>query len=97
MSPFCAKSVLDAHDFQSVQADDISVEVRRYCTKLHITGTYLSDLLSLANGENGTLLSSVVGFEYRPRQVARDALGAAALEKPWEVGTHGHLIRSFAF
>lgn len=94
---FCSEGELGGEDFRSLRIDGTVVEIGRYRTLPHITGTYLSDLLSLANGENGFV--NVLGRMVRipgDSRTRRGTRGAATLLKPFEVGSYGRLIRSSA-
>jgi len=101
---FCREDHPGGHDFRSVSVHDddnilssTSVEVGLYRTLPHVQGSYLADLLELANGEAGTI--SVFGRRLRIpgfSRVMRGRRGAAPSLTPWASGSYGRLIRSSA-
>lgn len=89
---------LGGQGFRSVLVDDaLRVEVGRYRTLPLLTGTYLSDLVAAANDGRGTIafLGRTVPI---PGAVVtrRGSYGAVKLNRPWEEGTFGRRVRSFA-
>ncbi len=92
---FCEEKQLGGVDFRSVEVNGIEVEVGRYRRLTYIKGTYLADLLALANGERGTVsfLGRAIRIPGETRTI-RGRRGAAKREFAWNEGSYGRVVRS---
>lgn len=92
---FCKEAELGGEDFRSVRVDNVYVETGRYRTLPKVLGSYLSDLVELANGDVNTI--SILGRRFRVpcgTRVRRGKVGAAPIEQLFAKGSYGRMIRS---
>lgn len=95
---FERKNRLGGNGFKSVQIDnDLCVEVGSYRTLPLLSGTFLTDLVNVANDGLGTLSVGVCRIPIPGSSYARRGKsGAAKVVQPWAHGTYGRVVRSFA-